>query len=344
MSKHKLVLLDGATDLYKTWLTPIVDKYFQIEFYDQLKQYDKSYVFLTSGKILDDNFKQRYLDNGYKLIVDNLWEAATFMLVNSLNEYKQNILVLIGALNKEYKNRFQGTLLEVPNWFWYNESLMLQYTGLGKGYVPNRSNSKLFLMPIRKSKPYRDQIIKKFENLLDNSIYSYQFGWRQQNLPRYTHSVMDETAPDRVFEKEWYDQTYFSVVVETNVGTEGHLVNGTIPTMFITEKTYKPIAFQHPFLIIGLPNTLLTLKNNGFETYDHLFDEQYDSILDFNARLDNIYNNITSFDIGKYTNPLTKEKILHNYNLFYDSNLIEQKIVSEVIEPILKFVDEQPLR
>ncbi len=45
---------------------------------------------------------------------------------------------------------------------------------------------------------------------------------------------------------------------------------------FITEKTYKPIAFFMPFIMVGPPLTLQTLREEGYQTFSKWWDESYD--------------------------------------------------------------------
>ena len=340
MSKIKIVMLDWFNDLHRPWLESTINQYFEFEHYQKSIEYDKSCIFLLGRYDLEEEFIERYLENGYKLLVCNLWEAGSFISVDTLRKYSKNVLVVIGATNTEYRIRIGTNILEVPNWFWYNESLMITFENIARGYVPNRTNDKLFLLPMRRHKPIRDEIFKKLEPLLDNAIYSYQFGPPAKELPRYTNTPVDTISPDRVFEKEWYDQTYFSIVVETSTGSDGQGSDGTHPDMFITEKIFKPIAYKHPFMVLGIPKILNFLRANGFETYDHIFDESYDTIENFIPRLNLVYNNILSFDVNAYNDPLTEQKILHNYNHFFNATLVNERIVKEIIEPIIEWANE----
>lgn len=63
-----------------------------------------------------------------------------------------------------------------------------------------------------------------------------------------------------------YSGSYFSIVGESNVITR-----------FQTEKSFKPIANMHPFILIAAPGSLALLKEKGFETFSELFDESYDT-------------------------------------------------------------------
>lgn len=65
-----------------------------------------------------------------------------------------------------------------------------------------------------------------------------------------------------------YKQTMISVVTETLYFEEGR---------FLSEKTFKPIAYQHPFILIAKPKSLELLKELGYKTFSPYIDESYDS-------------------------------------------------------------------
>ena len=136
---------------------------------------------------------------------------------------------------------------------------------------------------------------------------------------------------------DWYNSTLFSLVAETFV---------TSP-VFMSEKTFKPIAFKQPFIVWGSPNTLDYLHTHGFETFDHVIDEAYDKELNDVARLELILHQTELLyqrfveDPGFFNDAITIEKLEHNFNRFYDQALMEQMLVTEVINPILEFADVQ---
>jgi hypothetical protein len=147
--------------------------------------------------------------------------------------------------------------------------------------------------------------------LLPNDV-SWDSGWYQ-----------------RFVNPEWYDDTYFSTVIETF--QEGKCE-------WITEKMCKPFAYHHPFVVIGQSHTLARLHQLGFETYENLFDESYDEIADFDQRLDAVIKNIDDFDPCAY-DAITLEKLQHNHAHFFDQALVESKIVAEIIEPLINYAE-----
>ena len=53
----------------------------------------------------------------------------------------------------------------------------------------------------------------------------------------------------------------------------------------ITEKVFKCFLYKHPFIIIGLPNSLELVRELGFMTFSEFVDESYDEIEDDTQRL-----------------------------------------------------------
>jgi hypothetical protein len=48
------------------------------------------------------------------------------------------------------------------------------------------------------------------------------------------------------------------------------------PEIHLTEKTFKPIVFKQPFIMIGAKGSLQHLKDLGFKTFNDFWDESYD--------------------------------------------------------------------
>ena len=72
-----------------------------------------------------------------------------------------------------------------------------------------------------------------------------------------------------------FNQTAISVILETVFDKRIHL----------TEKTLRPIACGHPFILVAGPGSLKLLRSYGFQTFEGHIDESYDNIQDDNERL-----------------------------------------------------------
>jgi hypothetical protein len=108
------------------------------------------------------------------------------------------------------------------------------------------------------------------------------------NLPMMyldSNNLMENKPNLEVSSNKFYDETYFSVVSETNYFTKSVYSLSTETGRFLSEKTFKPIAQCHPFLIVSVPNSLDTLRELGYKSFSPWIDESYDTELDDANRL-----------------------------------------------------------
>jgi hypothetical protein len=78
-----------------------------------------------------------------------------------------------------------------------------------------------------------------------------------------------------------YVETGLEIVLETIVDDQ---------RWHLTEKTLRPIACGHPFMILGTPGILKYLHKYGFKTFSPLINESYDDIQDPVERMKAIVN------------------------------------------------------
>lgn len=301
MNKVTLITHESDfTSFNSYYLTPLFNKYFDLTTYDGISKYDPKSSVVVIGCFNQSNFwYQPLVDAGIKVVVDNLWER------DKVNKFT-NVLTLLNQ-----------------NWMWYNDALWWKSLNYDT-YIPNKKYTHTAFMPMRLEKPHRTQLISKLAPYLSDMIYSYV----AKNIFLPNDIDIDAGIFQRYFNPEWYDNTYYSIVSETLIDTGSILVS---------EKTFKPIAFRHPFMIAGQQNILSYIKKLGFETFENLFDESYDTEYNYYARLSLIENNVKNFQRTPYNN-ITLEKLEHNHNLFFDIAKINKCIIQEVIFPVLDYV------
>lgn len=66
---------------------------------------------------------------------------------------------------------------------------------------------------------------------------------------------------------ELYQKTHVSLVVESHIDRN-----------LLTEKICKPLAYGHPFIVVGGQNYLSTLRGLGFQTFGQWWDEGYNMV------------------------------------------------------------------
>ena len=110
--------------------------------------------------------------------------------------------------------------------------------------------------------------------------------------------VIDGNSSAYIHEDD-YNSTAIQVVAETLFETE---------KIHLTEKTFQPIVAGQPFLTLSAPGTLKLLKYYGFHTFDHVWDESYDQVVDPEERMKLVINEITKL------NEMDQEQFQEVYN------------------------------
>jgi len=114
---------------------------------------------------------------------------------------------------------------------------------------------------------------------------------------------------------EHYNNSYCSIVLETHFDADGS--GGA----FLTEKTFKCLKHGHPFVIIGPPGSLDTLRKLGYKTFDHAIDTSYDwepnNTRRWNMARDAV-KQISQSDMHSWFQTVYRD-VLYNQQLFLDS-------------------------
>lgn len=254
---------------------------------------------LLVSNLTPNKWYQNLYDSGYKLVLDLCW----------------------GSIPVEQERTF---LLEPIDFFWYNDAMLYKSRKYDQ-YTPDRNYKHLALMPMANRRSWRDNFFDAMQHKLDDLVWSYIERTGRQ-LPGDTSTQKDP----HLFNPDWYDCTYFSIISETSIVPNGILMS---------EKTFKPMAFYHPFVVYGRPRVLERLHYLGFETFPELFDESYDQVEDDQARLTQVVAAIDNFKMVPHSN-IILEKFQHNHNLFYNVSSINHRINIDIIEPILNFASQ----
>ena len=95
--------------------------------------------------------------------------------------------------------------------------------------------------------------------------------------------------------------------------------------LHLTEKIFKPIALQMPFIVVGCQHSLKYLKEYGFKTFETLWSEDYDNEPNLNLRIEKIILELKKLKLlskkelqDKFTEALPIIK--HNYKHFYSGS------------------------
>jgi hypothetical protein len=117
-----------------------------------------------------------------------------------------------------------------------------------------------------------------------------------------------------------------------------HIVTETVfyhDKLHLTEKIFKPIVAQRPFMLAAAPGNLAYLKSYGFETFDRWIDESYDTIEDPDQRLQAIVNQtqrlcaMSDKDLREMHREM-QPVLEHNFNHLWSG--FRHQIVNELVD------------
>ena len=264
------------------------------------------------------------------------WFKTQIGNVNPENVYLQ----FANAMTVElYKKHFPNMNIQV--YLIYYTRMM--ETNLGQEFIANKSHrEKYFICFNNYNKEHRVKIVNfikdnKWEDKVDYSFLAQGKTLGSSVTKENTHQKhighwQDSPPHDCI------NRCYFYVVTETQYDAP-HIgpccgeprqpdVLTDIPS-FVSEKTLKAFQYEIPFIVVGLPHTLTSLKLMGYKTFPELFDESYDTELDGKKRMsliEDAIHNLMNMSIEQLHNivmqPVVQEKLLHNKRHFL-KNYIE---------------------
>lgn len=211
------------------------------------------------------------------------------------NDYRDITFYICGKLNFQLEHASVG---EYYDWF---ETSRHFY----KDYLPEilqrfkSDQAPAFDILLGRKKPHRDFVYNYAnsnlpveqrtmtyfnEHQIDFSSNESCWSWEQQglrfiNTPQWTVDMVEyfghRMSLSQVIPIGIYNQTSYSVIAETNFSNV---------YSFYTEKTSKPIIARRLFVMFAGQHYLRNLRALGFQTFDGIIDESYDSIEDNQQR------------------------------------------------------------
>ena len=322
----------------------MVNNYFEHEMHS-LNDYHLKYMLIDlnflihfrTGPEFREELKRRIIKTrklGFRIVLCNLWEDS-----NTFHLTKENIYRLLQEceIKKFYilpagKSYFWAMMYNrYNNWVmnWYHQDKRFDFL-----YLNKRPR------PIRK---HLYQLLKKTD-LLDNSLYSW---WDDSENIRIRLPEEYE-VPD--FKKDYpitgqdqniwylpYEHTKVSLVSET-MDNKNYPYRG-----FITEKIWKPIVCEHPFVVMSYYDYLKELKELGFKTFSNVWDESYDSVTNPYRRAEEIVKmlpTIKKLD-AKILYEQTADIRAHNKKLFFDKNHLCAVVTTDIKKALFEGIEKE---
>jgi len=104
----------------------------------------------------------------------------------------------------------------------------------------------------------------------------------------------------------------------------------------ITEKTFKAIALEMPFVLVAPAGSLDYMREYGFKTFGDIFDESYDQETNDIQRIEKVVKLLKDLDSlsvkeRQQIHRACLPAVEHNYNHFYNGNLTKDYLWPELI-------------
>ena len=300
-----LLLIDQSVEGYSTtWLWPW--------FHEKLQQYNlnpECIIYLTGDQSCEDTYNIWCQDNNIKHKIKTIPSISLSMYINkkannikvnfddiimyktkntnslylydctNMRPRPQRVLAYLHLINSNLINK--GNISMAAPSEWYMDITALDY--LEKYNLPKDLPLKVDLhAPAKLANYFGDIEINKSDHYY-----------------RYVERILNKM----------YENSWLSVITESSYFDYEYNV-------FISEKTFKPIACMQPFIIVGSKNTLFYLKKLGYKTFAPWINEDYDTLNDSERfvaiitelkRIDAIEDKVTWYN-GM------KEILEYNYN------------------------------
>lgn len=335
----KLVFVYNATGAPEENMRMIMPEGMKFEFFDPAVKYPQDTVFYYDMYGPGHEYLRGHLQAGYRVIVDAknehyIHHHLLHVLYSFLQHPGQGCFVISG----HEPDPLPGVkIIATPCWYWIMDQTKMRHTGVDQIVWQPRANKKKFFMSLGKSRTERDYVFDNLGSHLQHSVYSYQA--RGIALPNDCDNPL---LLQRYINPEWMHSTAFTLAVETYVDETATTGYGLTRQnhLFLCEKSYKPLAAQHPLLLVSTPGNLAYLRSQGFETFPELFDESYDTVTNWQERVQRIIAVLAEFDTSSVDQPQVLEKLRYNQDRFFDSSITKQLAYNTIQKPLFEFINE----
>lgn len=167
---------------------------------------------------------------------------------------------------------------------------------------------------------YNDETYERFISVSTRSIDSLY-----KEARHYTRINGKEWLDSGILENDFLNDPNFinpQIFSSTSVSviSEGHVYSPGEDFNFLTEKTWRAVINNHPFILADMPQRMDFIKSKGLKTFEnYMAIKDYAYIDDYNRRLDAVVENTKNFQlsINKYYYDI-KEDITQNFQCFFE--------------------------
>lgn len=296
------------------------------------------------------------IDNSFEALVHDAIFKKMHLYFESYAIPLNKVIYQVGAANaaemyENYckingvpeNNRMKVVFWDMIEW---NISLSARNLPHKPGLKRLQNIEKTFLVFNRRYRTHRTKLTLLFKkyNLLHGSFYSMPRnnadGGGTNFMNQVDWSFVDAIGMQRNEVDELFSMLPLSIDDPTDLNDMINVINGKprnfyeksmvtliTETFFetdiisVTEKSFKPIFYKQPFIMVGAPRSLEYMQRKGYKTFSKWWDESYDTELNHDRRLVKIAelcNTINNWSVEQKENFLLEvvEVLEHNYQTF----------------------------
>jgi hypothetical protein len=326
-----------SADSAPSWAESRWQNFVDFEFYNSERSYPRDAVFMYHVYNSDLATIPQHIAQGHRVIIDHSNEHyvhhSKLDLLHLSQRAGQQVCWIISGVEPQRTN---FNIVATPYWYWILDQENLRNGQMNQFRYQPRGDVD-YLCTMSQIREERDALHAGLQEINRPGLLSY--------LERGHCLPGDDGGPawQRRINPEWLQRSYYTIVPESYVQDYQYRTGIAITERndeFICEKTLKPLAAQHPFIVFSTRNTLRHVRDLGFETFPEIFDESYDDLFTWRSRLAAVLEQVRCFDAGAVQHPRVLDKLRHNQDRFFDRNLTDHYFKTTVAEPVLKWIYE----
>jgi hypothetical protein len=275
---------------------------------------------IKTHALTSDDLKLIVMDENHKNFVESFLKQHGFQADIAVSNYLLNNIKFPIAFDTRTTHKFSSLSRNYRNWRLKFYASLLEKDILVNHFLYSFFNIWPYETPPKKfSKEYMIEDLAKIGHPVISKKLKRWLKHCPHEIPLGKANVQDK----------WSNITYdtilsadFHVVIETHYDQSYYTVHDTFDRSFapssITEKTYKAIACQRPFIEFSTPYILEDLRSLGFKTFSPFIDESYDCEVDNHKRLNMIVDEIEricNLNSSDYRELVNNCKIIAKENL-----------------------------
>ena len=247
-----------------------------------LKDYDiKGSYYIINCPCLSAEYKKYDFslidDMDCRIIINDAMEGSSWLPdeVSNFTSYLKECGIdpkRVTVITQNYNYAYEEFPFRLVHW-----NLMESFARVrAKEWIDYNDDAKKFLCLNRWPNQHRFDFMKRMEGILDQFNYSLPGKTYDSNVFK-TYDREDMGGGLFWDFPEHKRESLLYIVTETS------FTNDEIRD--VSEKTWRPIALQMPFILIHQPHALRRLRDIGYRTFHSIWDESYDTIINPKERM-----------------------------------------------------------